>query len=154
MLQFLNDAMLMQARVVIMRGTVKDFQRVTNTGIRAVFLDMIAKNQLLRWNYGTGIQEISRRILMLNGMDFSRRPDVIWPDPLPEDDTETVNALSLERAMKIVSRKTVSQKRGYIWKEQLKQMEDEEKNEIFAMPEPGQGSGAAPAKTDKNEIKR
>lgn len=151
MLTYLNDALLMQARVVIMRGTVKDFQRVTNTGIRAVFLDMIAKNILLRWQYGTAIQELSRRMLMVNGMEFLSRPDIIWADPLPEDDTEAINTLAIERGLNIVGHKTASQKRGYVWDEQKAEMQAESKMEFL---NPMQAQGAAPAKTDQNEVKR
>lgn len=111
-LTMLVDTFLAQARVVIMRGTVRDFQRVTNTGIRAVFLDMIAKNALLRWSYGRGIQEISRRMLMIDGKDFSVLPQIVWSDPLPEDDTETVNALAIERTLGIVSLQDAIKERG------------------------------------------
>jgi len=127
MLQFLTDAFLAQARVVIMRGTVKDFQRVTNTGIRAVFLDMIAKNQVLRWSYGSAAQEISRRMLMVKGMNYEQRPDIIWDDPLPEDDTEAINNLAIELTHKLVSRETASKKRGYTWDEETSRMASESK---------------------------
>lgn len=111
-LTMLIDTFLAQARVVIMRGTVRDFQRVTNTGIRAVFLDMIAKNALLRWSYGRGLQEISRRILMIEGKNYDILPQIVWADPLPEDDTETVNALAIERNLGIVSLQDAIQERG------------------------------------------
>lgn len=142
MLTFLNDAFLSQARVVIMKGTVKDFQRVTNTGIRAVFLDMIAKNQMNRWAYGQGLQEISRRILMLNNMPFDRRPDILWDDPLPTDDTEAINTLAIEHDHKFVSTETASLKRGYSWKEQLAQIETEAKDDALH-PKPPVMGGAA-----------
>lgn len=146
-LQYLSDAYLAQARVVIMRGTVRDFQRVTNTGIRAVFLDMIAKNQLLRSVYGEAIQRTAQRILMLAGFP-AIRPDIIWPDPLPQDDTEAVNTLAIERNMSIVSRETASKKRGYDWDEELEQMNKESALDLFKAPV----GGSAPMKTDKNEI--
>lgn len=136
MLNFLNDTFLSQARVVIMKGTVKDFQRVTNTGIRAVFLDMIAKNQLLRWSYGTALQEISRRMLMVAGKDASRRPDIVWDDPLPQDDTEAINNLAIEIQQRLVSRETASKYRGYTWDEELKRMEKESALE-YLQPQPG-----------------
>lgn len=158
MLQYLSDAHLAQARVVIMRGTVKDFQRVTNTGIRAVFLDMIAKNQLLRASYGEAIQRIAQRILLLGGYQ-PIRPDVMWPDPLPTDDTEAINTLAIERNLNIVSHETASKKRGYDWEEEKSQLEEEMNLEFLkpAVPPAGGGGGkdgSAPMKSDKNEVKR
>lgn len=160
MLQYLSDAHLAQARVVIMRGTVKDFQRVTNTGIRAVFLDMIAKNQLLRASYGEAIQRIAQRILLLGGYS-PIRPDVMWPDPLPTDDTEAINTLAIERNLNIVSHETASKKRGYDWEEEKSQQEDEMDLEFLkpvVMPAASGGKdvsdGSAPGKSDKNEVKR
>lgn len=150
MLQFLNDAYLAQARVVIMKGTVKDFQRVTNTGIRAVFLDMISKNQVLRWSYGMGLQEISRRMMMLMDYDYELRPDIIWTDPLPEDDTEAINTLVLELIHNLVSPQTASAKRGYIWSEEADRMQQASEL-VFLQPKvpTAQGQGA-PIQTDKN----
>jgi hypothetical protein len=157
MLQYLSEAHLSQARVVIMKGTVKDFQRVTNTGIRAVFLDMIAKNQLLRSSYGEAIQRIAQRILSLGGY-AANRPDVLWPDPLPTDDTEAVNTVAIERNLNIVSHETASKKRGYDWEEEKAQMTEEAKLEIFSVPKPAEkddkDGGSAPIKSDKNEVKR
>lgn len=155
LLTYLSEAHLSQARVVIMKGSVKDFQRVTNTGIRAVFLDMIAKNQHLRGSYGEAIQRVAQRVLALGGFK-PIRPDVIWPDPLPTDDTEAVNTIAIERNMKIVSHETAAKKRGYDWDEEKTQMEQEAKLEIFAAPDVGGKSdgGSAPMKTDKNEVKR
>lgn len=154
MLQYLSEAHLAQARVVIMRGTVKDFQRVTNTGIRAVFLDMIAKNQHIRGSYGEAIQRISQRVLALGGF-APIRPDVIWPDPLPTDDTEAVNTIAIERSLNIVSRETASKKRGYDFDEEKQQMGEEAKLDMFnPAKSDASGDGAAPIKTDKNEVKR
>lgn len=161
MAQYLSDAFLAQARVVIMRGTVKDFQRVTNTGIRAVFLDMIAKNQLIRSVYGDAIQRIAQRLLLLGGF-APVRPDIIWPDPLPQDDTEAVNTLAIERGLRIVSRETASKQRGYDWDDEKSMMENEAKLEMFQSPESNAGGsagdgagstdGSALGKTDKNRV--
>lgn len=156
MLTTLTDNILSLARVVIMKGTVKDFQRVTNTGIRAVFLDMINKNILLRWSYGVGLAELSYRMLAVAGKT-AKRPDIIWPDPLPEDQTETVNILAIERAMKIVSHRTAATKRGYSFDQEARNMEQEASMDIFAAPEPAASantSGGYLTKQDSNEVKR
>lgn len=114
-LTFLNDMYLAQARVVIMRGTVKDFQRVTNTGIRAVFLDMIAKNELLRWSYGILLQRICQTLLYINGRPTDVLPTITWADPLPTDELETVNRMAIEQGQGWLNPIDGAKMRGYEW---------------------------------------
>lgn len=58
-------------------------------------------------------------------------PTVIHQDPLPTDDQEIVNNLAIERSMNIVSRQTVSQKRGYTWADELERMKKETEEEAL-----------------------
>lgn len=132
---FLRDAYLAQSRVVILQGEVKDFQRVTNAGVRTVFIDMLSKNVILRWNYGNGLQQIARRLLVVGGKG-DIMPDVVHADPLPVDDTERANIAVLERQMGVVSRQTISKKRGYNWDTELDKMEAEHDLELFTPPAP------------------
>lgn len=134
--QFLQDNYFAERRVVILRGEVKDFQRVTNAGVRTVFMDMLAKNSILRWNYGTGLREVSRRLMWLYTGNDQLAPTVIHADPLPVDDTEAVNVAAIEHNMKIASRQTISTKRGYNWNIERQRMQQE--SEIFGAPLPGQ----------------
>lgn len=159
-LNYLNEAVLAEARVVIMHGSVKDFQRVTNTGIRAVFLDMLSKNEILRANYGNALKKICRRILAVGGRDEMVTPEIIWTDPLPADQTELINVLGIELERHLVSMETASKKRGYNWNDEMERMKKEASflKEINPIPqqsaEGGFGKGAAPIKTDSNEVKR
>jgi hypothetical protein len=135
----LQEHYLAVSRVVLLRGEVKDFQRVTNTGVRTVFLDMTAKNNLLVASYRDAIRRISQRLALV-GLGRVLDPEVIFPDPLPTDRKETIDSLAIERAMKIVSRETASTKAGYHWPTELKKQEKEEENPIFDIQ----------AKTDPN----
>lgn len=128
--QGLRDAFLAQTRTVILQGAVKDFQRVTNAGVRTVFLDMLSKNIVLRWNYGRGLQEISKRLLML-GNKSVKQPDISQSDPLPVDDAERISVLSQEQKMGIVSHETLAYKRGYNWDAELVKKEAEMNNPIL-----------------------
>lgn len=142
LMAFLYDSYLAESRVVLLRGEVKDFQRVTNAGVRTVFMDMLSKNTVLRQQYGTAIQQISQRMLMLGGFGEDLVPDVIHIDPLPTDDKELVDIAAIERSMGIVSRQTVSEKRGYTWSDELKRQVEEGELEIFKVPVPKPGGGA------------
>jgi len=142
LLQFFFDSYLNTVRTVILRGEVKDFQRVTNAGVRTVFLDMLSKNNLLRFVHGNGLQQISNRMSAIAGRGATIVPEVMHADPLPTDDTERVNVAALEHSMNIVSRETLSTKRGYHWADELNKMQAEAELEIFqneqetALPEP------------------
>lgn len=143
-LRFLIKSFLGTSRVVILEGTVKDFQRVTNAGVRTVFIDMLSKLIILRWNYGQAIREISRVAAAVGKRGFDVAPTVVYSDPLPTDQTEAVNVLMLERSMQLVSRETASTKRGYMWPEEKSKMEAESKMELFKPPEPTAGPNKQP----------
>ncbi len=147
LLQFFFDSYLNTMRTVILRGEVKDFQRVTNAGVRTVFLDMLSKNNLLRFVHGSGLQQISNRMGTIARVgDFM--PEVMHADPLPTDDTERINVSALERSLGIVSRETVSTRRGYSWADELAKMEAEAELEVF-QEEP---QGALPAPTGEVDL--
>lgn len=137
--KLLSAEFLSESRVVILEGTVKDFQRVTNAGVRTVFLDMLTKNTILRWNYGKGIQMVSRVAAYVAAKGENIIPVVNFTDPLPVDQTETANVDSLERQMNLVSRQTLSQKRGYDWQSEKAKMTLEASDPLFAPPAPTGG---------------
>lgn len=152
-LDTLVDNMYLTTRVVKVTGAVKDYQRVTNASIRSVYLDQLAKNQLLRWSYGELLQKIARRILLLkyNGNQAKAvRPTVLWQDPLPMDDTEAINTLAVERNMHIVSQETASKKRGYDWESEEQKQINEAK--LPFNQNPTDQGGSQLAKTPKENI--
>ncbi len=130
LVQELQDHFLALNRVVLLRGEVKDFQRVTNTGVRTVFLDMTAKNQLLVAAYRNAIKQVSRRLALV-GLGRELRPTVVFADPLPTDRLELVNTLAIERTQKLVSRESASTTLGHHWPTELKKMTDEETNPVL-----------------------
>ncbi len=121
----LYNALLAEARVVVLRGDIRDFQRVTNAGVRTVFLDQIMKTVLLRHQYGRAMQQISMSAAALAGVSLARVPDVLWPDPLPANDLELAQIAQIERGLGIVSRRTISEKRGYDWGYEWQTMKNE-----------------------------
>lgn len=128
--QAFYDTYLAENRVVLLRGEVKDFQRVTNTGVRTVFMDMLSKNNLLRETYKRGMMNINYR-LGLVGLQQSLVAEPIYADPLPTDRLELVNTAAIERNMQTVSRETVSLELGRNWSNEVKKMTQEENNPVF-----------------------
>ena len=113
LLQRLVDTKLAENRVVVLRGDIKDFQRVTNPGIRTVFMDALAKNELLRWTYGNGMIMVTTVAAQVAGRPLSATPQITWPDPLPTDDLEAVQVQEKEIAMGVASPFEIAPKRGY-----------------------------------------
>lgn len=149
-MQTLVKAFLAECRVVILEGTVKDFQRVTNAGVRTVFIDMLSKLVVLRWNYGKAIEAISRTAAAVGKLGLNVIPTIIYADPLPSDQTEVINVQLLEQQMKIVSRETLATERGRNWANEKAKMTLENADPLFAPPAPaGTGGASASAGGDK-----
>lgn len=114
-LETLKGAFYAERRVVVLKGDVADFQRVTNLGMRALFIDALAKNEELHRNYERGLEAISRGLLEING---NAVPEIIEPhyaDPLPADPMAQVQTLQMERELGIVSQETAARERGRDW---------------------------------------
>lgn len=134
----LYDTYLAQQRTVILRGEVKDFQRVTNTGVRTVFLDQLAKNKLLRDQYGAVIADISFAMQVLAGRN-PQKVTVNHRDPLPQDDAESVEIGLAEIEAKTLSRETYAVERGRNWLSEKEKMKTENEDELFNPPIPETG---------------
>lgn len=113
-LQYGVDAWFFENRVVVPKGDVKDFQRVTNAGIRAVFMDPLSKNTVLRNQYHPAIVNISHRFSLAAGKP-EMVPDVIGADPLPSDELEMLQVMATEDQLGITSQQQMAQQRNKDW---------------------------------------
>lgn len=91
-------------RVVILKGEAKDLQRVTNAAVRTLFLDALAKNEILKATYGFALIRIIKLALIMaygNGVtDITVNPEtlkvsVLFGEPLPKDMTEIANVSAI-----------------------------------------------------------
>lgn len=128
---FMYDNFLAERRVVILKGEIKDFQRVTNAGVRTVFMDALNKNKILQASYGKALAEISRRLFILKDGRTDVVPTVNMRDALPTDRLEDINVASVERSLNIVSRETLAKERGRDWPTEVKHLKNEANNPIF-----------------------
>ena len=96
----LVEKYLAVARVVILKGEAKDLQRVTNAAVRTLFLDALAKNEILKATYGFALIRIIKLALVMaygNGVEeIATNPEnlkisVQFGEPLPKDMTEIAN---------------------------------------------------------------
>jgi len=129
---FLSGALLAERRITVLKGDAADFQRVTNLGIRTIYMDQLSKNEELRRNYAAGIQKISQIMLMIGGY-AGRTPKVIWRDPLPIDPAEATGIIERQRLMGLVSAETAAKDLGRDWALEQERLGKEETTEFRAV---------------------
>lgn len=126
MLNTMRDAFFNLARVVVVKGGLDTFRGMTNLGIRAAFMPMIAKTAQLRRNYTDGIVAISRLILMINGMGEADTPiKVVWGDALPTDERETLALVQQQMMMGVMSKRTAAARLGLDYDKEISNMQSE-----------------------------
>jgi len=93
-------------RVVILKGEAKDLQRVTNAAVRTLFLDALAKNEVLWAAYSTALEKIFRLALVMaygngestfQGNPIDKPIQISMKSPLPVDLTEIANINALAK---------------------------------------------------------
>lgn len=131
MLQTLKDQFFSQARVVVIRGSLDMFRGMTNLGIRAAFMPMIAKNETLRRQYGDGIQRICQTLLAMAGRDATQKPDVQWGEALPVDQSEELALLERQMAQGLMSKQTAALRLGLDWDTEQAQINTEAMEDNF-----------------------
>ena len=94
-------------------NTVKDkVGQLTNFGLRILYKDAMDKLKTKRQLYGEALKELNRRLLLLNGMEGDPG-EIVWKEPLPQNETELVTGYKFDLDNKIASRETIRGKRGY-----------------------------------------
>lgn len=108
----LENFFFRRARVVQLGGNLDAFRGVTNLGIRAAYMPMIAKNSTLRRSYSTFIERVSKVALMLDGREWDVPLRIRWGSALPVDDKEELMNLQMEMGMGIISQRMAAKRRG------------------------------------------
>jgi hypothetical protein len=132
---YLQDMYLALRRVVILKGEVKDFQRVTNAGVRTVFMDALAKRNVLIKQYGHGLTNIAHRMSIVGDIAEGLTPSVKFADPLPIDDREKTELAIMRKEARIESHQTAALKVGNYWPDELEKMR-QESEELILNPGP------------------
>lgn len=99
--------------------------QITNFGLQVIYQDAIAKRNIKRGLMEEALNEINRRLLVIGGYDDD--PGVtVWPETMPRDMTEELNALAVELANGLVSKRTASGELGRDWELEEERMSDEQ----------------------------
>jgi hypothetical protein len=120
-IQMLRQAMFETTNSVDLASVKDKIGALTNFGLRILYSDALNKLNTKRLLYGDALLEIVRRLLVLNGMDDDPG-EIVWNDPLPENEGEHAEALRLDVQSGFVSVPTASERRGYIWETEQERM--------------------------------
>ena len=100
--------------------------QLTNFGLQTLFYNALHKLSVKQSLYGKGLAEISTRALLMMGITPPNEVRVVWPDPLPYNRLEQVNALRIEKDMRVVSDKTAATELGRDWETEQARMQQEQ----------------------------
>lgn len=103
---------------------------LTNFGLRVLYKDALDKNYTKRELYGEALQEVNRRLLMLEGYDGDAADpgEIVWPDPLPVEEFSQAQTIGLDIANGILDKQTASGIRGYDWDQVKDRLEEEQQD--------------------------
>jgi len=103
-------AFFAQAHVVDTTSYKDKIGQITNFGVHVLFADMVDHTKVMHQLYGRGLQEATRRALIIMGSNNNIGiPNIVWADPLPVNQTERVNAVKIEQSIGVTSPQTLSE---------------------------------------------
>jgi len=103
---------------------------LTNFGLRVLYKDALDKNYTKRELYGEALQEVNRRLLLLEGYlgEQADPGSIVWPDPLPVEELNQAEVVGLDLANGIVDKQTASGIRGYDWDQVKDRLKEEQQD--------------------------
>jgi hypothetical protein len=131
----LVETYLAVARVVLLKGEAKDLQRVTNASVRTLFIDALAKNEILRAAYGAALVLVVRLAMQMSGEVFASAAldmplTCEFSEALPVDLTEVANINTLQASLGARSARTAATKVGDNWAFEKAAMEIEHQEKM------------------------
>ncbi|RMG77090.1 MAG: phage portal protein [Chloroflexi bacterium] len=134
----LVQSFLSESKVVLLPSDIRQFSNVTNLGIRATYLQMLSKIEVLRRNYERGIRQICRLIGLVNlGTDLDVQ--VLWADALPTNMIEQLTLIERQIGLGLMSRQTASKILGLDYGKEQRQIDIELLNDTGNGFEPSTG---------------
>jgi hypothetical protein len=130
----LKQSLFANSRVVDIDSIHDKLGALTNFGLRVLYMDNYSMIATKRELFGDMLEELARRLQIINRMQ-PVECSAEWPDFLPVNEMEEQTALKGDLEMGIVSKETVSKRRGYDW--------DMEQERISAQQQGEDNIGAA-----------
>lgn len=121
----LRRAYFSEARVVDLASVADKLGQITNFGVRMIFSRMIDKVTQKRNLYQRGLEDLSRRLMVMAGFQVER-VNASWPEMLPIDRRELVETIEKEQGLGVVSKQTASEDLGRDFDIELERIEEEQ----------------------------
>ena len=123
-LAFLQKSMMDMTQTIDFSSMQDKLGALTNFGLRVLTHDAMARLGIKQVLFGDMLTELNRRLLTLAGMEADPG-EVVWPDPLPSNESELVAGYTFDLNNDLASKQTISEKRGYIWEDEQERMDGE-----------------------------
>jgi hypothetical protein len=120
----LKAALMEISRTVDLSSMKDKVGALTNFGLRVLYNDALDKCSTKRDIFGDMLTELIHRLLVLDNRP-GESGKVVWPDPLPVNETEEVQAYGFDLDNGLVSKQTISERRGYDWEQEQERMDEE-----------------------------
>ena len=124
-IRYLRQALFDVSRAVDIDSMADKLGSLTNFGLRVLYQDALSKLEEKRGLYAEGIVEINHRLLELAGAGNTDGGEVVWPDVMPVNETETSMAIRSDLELGLVSKQTASGLRGYEWEDEEERIASE-----------------------------
>lgn len=123
-LQYLQRELFAISRTVDLDSLTDKMGQLTNFGLRVLYTDALAKLGTKRELYGDALVELNYRILRLAGYTGAQADGgkVIWPDILPVNEAEQLQAAKTKLELGVASKETVSTELGYDYESERERM--------------------------------
>jgi hypothetical protein len=125
----MERAIFAVTRTIDPSDLAKQVGGLTNFGLRVMYQDALQKLATKRELYGDALTEMARRLLVIGAFANPDPGTLIWPEALPENETDVIQGLGFDLANGLTSKQTASQKRGYDWKQEQARISEEQTNQ-------------------------
>lgn len=113
-------------------GETQNSGPTTGVALKVEYEPLVEKTETKHMTYGYLINEVARRVCDLIGLQ-GITITLNWPDPVPSDPKADAEADESEIRMGVVSKQTISEKRGYDWEVEQERMSEEREASAEAM---------------------
>lgn len=124
----LKTAMFDISRTVDLSNMKDNLGQLTNFGLRVLYNDALDKMSTKRDLFDEALTEVVHRLLVLGGKN-SDPGKIKFPDPLPQDATENDQQDGFDMDHGLVSKQTVSERRGYDYEQEQERIQTEKSGE-------------------------
>ncbi|TXH58125.1 MAG: phage portal protein [Desulfurellales bacterium] len=113
------------ARTVDLSSIADKVGALTNFGLRVLYTDMLSKRNTKRAHFGEALIELNRRLLIIAGYSGDEPGVVVWPETMPQNRLETIQAVQAELAAGVVSKQTATGELGRDWNEESERIKSQ-----------------------------